>query len=423
MTRTKQIIALGVAWLLLPAIAATGAAQEPKRQEPPPGAKGILSLFDSKQMADPKSAAAAAAFLEAAYEGARPPESVRMLIAILRGSQMGPGEGWFGPAESRYSWKWLAGRCGVDPSRGGIARKSFNGPDAWFLRLDRNRDGAITPDDLDWSDRNPYVQMSAIVNRLYRRLNASGDGRLTREELMQFFDQATRGKEHLSADDFRAAMLAGFGAGGFLPGDAPTPALLVRGVFSGEVGSMNEGPHVDQPAPIFTLRTVDGKESVSLAKLIGPKPLVLVLGNFSCGPFRSMYPDVEAVYERWKDEANFLMVYVREAHPTDGWHMSSNARVGVAVKQPTTLGEREQVAGQFCQRLKPAIPVVVDEINDPVGHAYSGMPARLYVVDTRGKVAYKSGRGPFGFRVGEMEQALIMTLLDAPLERKTAKDK
>ena len=47
---------------------------------------------------------------------------------------------------------------------------------------------------------------------------------------------------------------------------------------------------------------MDGKESVSLAKLFGPKPLVLVLGNFSCGPFRSLYPDVEAVYERWKDD-------------------------------------------------------------------------------------------------------------------------
>jgi hypothetical protein len=58
------------------------------------------------------------------------------------------------------------------------------------------------------------------------------------------------------------------------------------------------------------------------------------------------------------------------------------------------------------------MPVVVDEINDPVGHAYSGMPARLYVIDRAGKVAYKSGRGPFGFRPGELEQALVMALLE-----------
>ncbi len=51
------------------------------------------------------------------------------------------------------------------------------------------------------------------------------------------------------------------------------------------------------------------------------------------------------------------------------------------------------------------MPVLVDEISDPVGNAYSAMPARLYVIDTAGKVAYKSGRGPFGFKPGEMEQA------------------
>jgi hypothetical protein len=56
--------------------------------------------------------------------------------------------------------------------------------------------------------------------------------------------------------------------------------------------------------------------------------------------------------------------------------------------------------------------VLVDEINDPAGHAYSGMPSRLYVIDRQGVVTFKSGRGPFGFRVGEMEQALAMCLLE-----------
>jgi hypothetical protein len=41
-----------------------------------------------------------------------------------------------------------------------------------------------------------------------------------------------------------------------------------------------------------------------------------------------LYPEVEAVYRRFKDEATFLMVYVREAHPTNGWAMESNVRAG-----------------------------------------------------------------------------------------------
>jgi hypothetical protein len=39
------------------------------------------------------------------------------------------------------------------------------------------------------------------------------------------------------------------------------------------------------------------------------------------------------------------------------------------------------------------------------------------VIDLSGKVAGKAGRGPFGFKTGEMEQALVMTLLDQTSER------
>jgi hypothetical protein len=92
--------------------------------------------------------------------------------------------------------------------------------------------------------------------------------------------------------------------------------------------------------------------------------------------------------------------------------MASNDQVGIAIQQPTTLPERTQVAGQCCSTLEMTMPLLVDAIDDHVGHAYSGMPDRLYVVDRWGKVIYKGGRGPFGFKPGEMEQALLMLLLD-----------
>jgi hypothetical protein len=58
------------------------------------------------------------------------------------------------------------------------------------------------------------------------------------------------------------------------------------------------------------------------------------------------------------------------------------------------------------------MPLLVDAIDDRVGHAYSGMPDRLYVIDRDGRVSYKGGRGPRGFKPAEMEQALILLLLD-----------
>ena len=70
------------------------------------------------------------------------------------------------------------------------------------------------------------------------------------------------------------------------------------------------------------------------------------------------------------------------------------------------------MAKKCCTALEMSMPLLVDAMNDRVGHAYSGMPDRMYVIDREGKVVYKGGRGPFGFKPGEMEQALVMLLLE-----------
>lgn len=401
-------------FLLILAIPLSVTAQEDKPASKRPSNKSPSSKipsFSKEVLSDAKNAAIAANCLESIYAETTPPEGVRMLIAILKGSQMGPGDGWFGPAEARYNWKWLAGKYARKSKNGLIPVKPLVKAHPLLAHLDRDHDGQITPMDLDWSPNNPYIQQTYMVNRLFRKMDTQGDGKLTQQELLKFFEKATNGKDHLTSESLTDALLSRTTQPSG-SSDFPTRGVLVRGLFAGEIGSMNEGPKVNQPAPNFALKTVDGKQTIELSKLTGSKPVVLVFGNFTCGPFRSFYPGVEAVYDRYKKDAHFVMIYVREAHPTDGWHMSSNDHVGVKVKQPITFGERVKVANQFCQRLNTTMPVVVDELNDPVGHAYSGMPARLYVIDPQGKVAYKSGRGPFGFKAGEMEQALLMTLLD-----------
>jgi hypothetical protein len=99
--------------------------------------------------------------------------------------------------------------------------------------------------------------------------------------------------------------------------------------------------------------------------------------------------------------------------------MSSNDQAGISFLQPRNLTERTRIAARCCTALKMTMPLLVDAINDRVGHAYSGMPDRLYVIGRDGKVVYKGGRGPFGFNAGEMEQALVMHLLEiTPARRK-----
>jgi thiol-disulfide isomerase/thioredoxin len=181
-------------------------------------------------------------------------------------------------------------------------------------------------------------------------------------------------------------------------------------LYRQEIGSLQPGPEPGAAAPDFTLKTVDGKEEVQLSKLVGSRPVVLVFGNFTCGPFRSQAGNVEKLYRRYKDRATFVMVYVREAHPTDGWQMSSNERVGVSVRQPKTYDERVDVARTCGRVLDFGFPMLVDTIDDSVGARYSGMPGRLYLIDRQGDVAYKCGRGPFGFKPAELEHSLLLLL-------------
>jgi hypothetical protein len=118
------------------------------------------------------------------------------------------------------------------------------------------------------------------------------------------------------------------------------------------------------------------------------------------------------MYARWRDQVDFYSVYIREAHPSDGWSMESNDRVGISIAQPKTGEQRTQVATKCCESLKMSMPLLVDTIDDSVGRAYSGFPDRLYLIDRQGKVAYKGGRGPFGYKPRELEQTIVLMLLD-----------
>jgi len=355
--------------------------------------------------------------IEAAYEGQTMPEAVAMYLVIARDGQLDGSGGWFGPAVSRFSWSWLAERSGSSPDQP-LTKDLFQGPESIFTQLDRDHDGRLSGFDLDWSDDNPWVRQSYMINRIFRRIDPSGDGKITADEWQGFFTKIAGDGDSIRTEQLRDALIPP--SSGFSPGDMPDKETLIRGLMAGEIGSLQEGPAVNQPAPDFELRPLDGGDPVRLSDRTGKKPVVLVFGNFTCGPFRSIYPSVEAVRERQKDNADFLLIYVREAHPTDGWAMKSNEKIGVTVAQPTTFQERRSVAEQCAAKLNPTMPLLVDDISDTVGNAYSGMPARLYVIDTDGNVAYKSGRGPFGFKPEEMEQALLMLMLEEAQERNAA---
>jgi hypothetical protein len=95
------------------------------------------------------------------------------------------------------------------------------------------------------------------------------------------------------------------------------------------------------------------------------------------------------------------VVYIREAHPTDGRQVPQNQKDKVLVKDPTSDEERAKVADDFAKQFKLKLPILLDTIDDKMEKAYAGWPDRLYVIHG-GKIAYKGEPGPRGFKPDEL---------------------
>lgn len=339
-------------------------------------------------------------------------EARAMLDQILEGSRLGSGEGWFRMAvsQTRFGWESVSARYDADGDAS-VTADEFGGDEADFARLDRDGDKSLTADDFDWS----VDSLSPTPGRmLFYQADADGNGKLTPEEFQTLFDRLDTDRHGFLAiddlrDQFQVPEEGARQRERVERPDQPSRSTLVLGLQRQEIGSLQPGPALDETAPDFTLTSLNGDE-VTLSDQVGEKPVVLIFGNFTCGPFRSHSGNIEKLYERYRDRANIFLVYVREAHPSDGWWMMSNQRVGIDLAQPQSNDQKREVAATCQSHLDLSIPFLVDSVEDAVGARYSGMPNRLYLIDTDGRIAFKSGRGPFGFHPQELEQALVLLL-------------
>ena len=109
------------------------------------------------------------------------------------------------------------------------------------------------------------------------------------------------------------------------------------------------------------------------------------------------------------------MVYIQEAHPSDGWQLSINEEEKVVFANPTTLEQRCELAQGCVADLGIRFPALVDDMKNSTDIAYSAWPERLYLIGVDGRVIYKSQPGPFGFSSEELARELARlpsTVLD-----------
>ena len=90
--------------------------------------------------------------------------------------------------------------------------------------------------------------------------------------------------------------------------------------------------------------------------------------------------------------------------------MQGNIKDSVVFTSPKNEEERAYIAGACVRKLGIKLPAVLDEFGNSTESAYTGWPDRLYLIDSRGRIAYKSKPGPFGFHSDELKAALVKLL-------------
>ncbi|GAB7146552.1 deiodinase-like protein [Mycobacterium riyadhense] len=123
------------------------------------------------------------------------------------------------------------------------------------------------------------------------------------------------------------------------------------------------------------LTTVDGRR-VHLSDYLD-KPIVLETGSVTCPMYAQAVPPMQAYAAKYPG-MNFLLLYVREAHPGNRTraHESSDDKRFDALRLPSVYDEQRTV--------------LIDSMDGHAHHIYGAMPNSIYIIDVDGKIVFRS---------------------------------
>lgn len=111
--------------------------------------------------------------------------------------------------------------------------------------------------------------------------------------------------------------------------------------------------------------------------------------------------------EDFSDVADFLLVYIDEAHPSDGWVAPPMGSSCFNVRKHQNLEERLGAARKLTEHfsLPPQCQLVADCMDNNANVAYGVSNERVCIVQQR-KIAYLGGKGPFFYNLKDVRQWL-----------------
>ena len=160
--------------------------------------------------------------------------------------------------------------------------------------------------------------------------------------------------------------------------------------------------YVGKPAPNPPVVKMDGVTQVNLLDFAkAGRPLVLNFGSCTWPPFMEKLATIVRLSHEYETVADFVTIYIQEAHATDGWIFQNNE---YKIANHMQMKDRF-FAAQMLEEKNPAGHLVMDTMSDDVCKRYGAVPERLCIV-LDGTVAYFGERGPFGYKPREIEDWL-----------------
>jgi len=151
-----------------------------------------------------------------------------------------------------------------------------------------------------------------------------------------------------------------------------TTRLLFRDLRFGK-----DGARPGDSFPTFELVTTNGDRLIN-SDVFGDKPVLFIFGSMTCPMTASAAPSVEELYSEFGDRVEFIMLYVREAHP--GEHIS----------QADSMDEKLAHARALKNLYDIQWTVAADNIDGDLHRALDPKPNSAYLMDSDGTIIFRS---------------------------------
>jgi peroxiredoxin len=135
------------------------------------------------------------------------------------------------------------------------------------------------------------------------------------------------------------------------------------------------GLKVGETIPDFSLLGLDGKNQ-NISDFFD-KPIVIETGSITCGMFAAQSAEMNKLASNNSD-FNFLMLYVREAHP--GSLIDAHRSIDEKCNLANRLYAEDKIEGRT---------IVIDDIYGTVHNTLGALPNMVFIIDKTGKIMFR----------------------------------